>query len=89
MEINTIYEGDNLTILKEFPDKSVDLIYADPPFFSNKHYLVESEDDIGNRAFADKWHGGINSYIEWIKGRLIECKRVLKDCSLVYGCGVR
>ena len=84
MEINTIYEGDNLTILKEFPDKSVDLIYADPPFFSNKHYLVESKDDIGNRAFADKWHGGINSYIEWIKGRLIECKRVLKDTGSIY-----
>ena len=35
---NVIYCGDNLTWLKKFPDKCIDLIYLDPPFFSNKNY---------------------------------------------------
>ena len=29
METGAIYEGDNLEIMSKFPDKSVDLIYAD------------------------------------------------------------
>ncbi len=34
----TIYCGDNLKILKEIPNESVDLIYIDPPFNSNRNY---------------------------------------------------
>jgi len=37
---NVIYSGDNLTWLKKFPDKCIDLIYIDPSFFSNRHYEV-------------------------------------------------
>jgi len=38
---NTLFYGDNLNILREYiPDKSVDLIYLDPPFNSNRNYNV-------------------------------------------------
>jgi len=30
--------GDNLEILKKMENESVDLIYLDPPFFSNRNY---------------------------------------------------
>ena len=33
---NTLYQGDNLTILRDMPSESVDLIYADPPFCTGK-----------------------------------------------------
>jgi len=36
----TIYRGDCLEILKEFPSGCVDLIYIDPPFNSNRNYEV-------------------------------------------------
>ena len=32
----TIFIRDNLEVLRTFADKSVDLIYLDPPFNSNK-----------------------------------------------------
>lgn len=60
---NTLYYGDNLEILRGYiPDESVDLIYLDPPFNSNRDYNVifkeatgeESEAQI--RAFSDSWH---------------------------------
>jgi site-specific DNA-methyltransferase (adenine-specific) len=35
---NTIYRGDNLEILRALPDKFVDLIYIDPPFFTQRNY---------------------------------------------------
>ena len=37
LETGVIYCGDNLKRLSEFPTDSVDLIYLDPPFFSNRH----------------------------------------------------
>ena len=60
---NTLYYGDNLDILREYiPDESVDLIYLDPPFNSQRTYNVlfkyesgdESEAQIA--AFEDTWH---------------------------------
>ena len=39
--MNTLYYGDNLDILREhIPDESIDLIYLDPPFNSNRSYNV-------------------------------------------------
>ena len=39
MEADTIYCGDCTEVMRRHvPDNSIDLIYADPPFFSNKPY---------------------------------------------------
>ena len=54
MDTNTIYCGDNAEIMRHYLlDKSVDLIYADPPFFSNKSYEVLWGDGYELRAFED------------------------------------
>ena len=38
---HTLYYGDNLEILcKYLPDESIDLIYLDPPFNSNRSYNI-------------------------------------------------
>jgi len=37
---NKLICGDNLEALKTIKSESVDLIYIDPPFFSNKNYEV-------------------------------------------------
>lgn len=84
MEINSIYEGDNLEIMSKFPDKSIDLIYADPPFFSHKQYEVIWKDKSEIRSFEDRWEGGIEHYITWMEPRLRECHRVLKDTGSMY-----
>jgi len=62
---NTLFYGDNLEILREYvPDESVDLIYLDPPFNSNRSYNVLFKDESGKdsqsqiTAFEDTWHWG-------------------------------
>lgn len=62
---NTLFYGDNLPILREYiPDESVDLIYLDPPFNSNRSYNVLFKDESGTEsdaqitAFQDTWHWG-------------------------------
>ena len=79
MEPNAIYCGDCLDVLKKFQDKSVDLIYLDPPFFTNKFYEVIWNDGAEIRAFGDRWKGGINHYVSWMVERLEQCHRVLKQ----------
>ena len=40
LDTRVIYCGDNLEQLKKLPDQSIDLIYIDPPFNSNRNYEV-------------------------------------------------
>jgi len=50
---NTLFYGDNLAILREYiPDESVDLIYLDPPFNSNRSYNVLFKEESGSEAEA-------------------------------------
>jgi site-specific DNA-methyltransferase (adenine-specific) len=62
---NTLYYGDNLEVLREhIADKSVDLIYLDPPFNSNASYNVlfrapsGGGTDASIEAFDDTWQWG-------------------------------
>ena len=76
-----IYWGDCLNVLSEFSASSIDLIYLDPPFFSGKEYEIKSKNKQG---FDDRWKGGIHEYVSWMKERLIQCHRVLKETGSMY-----
>ena len=84
LKLNKIYCGDNLEILRNMPSNSVDLIYLDPPFFSNRNYEVIWNDGSEIRAFEDRWKGGVHNYITWMKKRVVEMHRVLKDTGSFY-----
>lgn len=81
---NLLYCGDNLEILATMEKESVDLIYIDPPFFSNRYYEIIWGDEAEIRSFEDRWEGGINVYIDWMKERVIELHRVLKPTGSMY-----
>jgi DNA modification methylase len=69
VETNALYFGDNLNVLRErlpddsyrFPSGSVDLIYLDPPFNSNRDYNLIFKEVTGDlseaqiKAFTDTW----------------------------------
>jgi len=85
MEANIIYCGDNTEVLRrDILDNSIDLIYADPPFFSNKHYEIIWNDGYELRSFEDRWKGGIQNYVAWMEPRLRECHRILKNTGSMY-----
>ncbi len=61
--MNTLYYGDNLKILWDYiKNESVDLMYLDPPFNSNRDYAVLFKNETGTEsasqitAFEDTWH---------------------------------
>jgi site-specific DNA-methyltransferase (adenine-specific) len=92
-----LYNGDCLEILNNLPEKSVDMIFADPPYnLSNDGYTVHAGKRVSvNKGNWDKSSGpekDFNFHFEWIEA----CKRVLKDDGTIwisgtyhsiYGCG--
>jgi DNA modification methylase len=64
--------------------ESVDLIYLDPPFFSNRNYEVIWGDANEMRSFEDRWMGGIEHYIAWLKERVEQMYRVLKKTGSLF-----
>jgi len=64
--------------------ESIDLIYLDPPFFSNRNYEVIWGDKGEVRSFEDRWSGGIDHYIAWLKERVSEMHRLLKPTGSIY-----
>lgn len=84
LQTGVLYREDNLTQLGQFPDESVDLIYLDPPFFSNRVYEVIWGDEAEVRSFEDRWAGGIQNYVEWMQERVVELHRILKPTGSLY-----
>ena len=82
--MNQLILGDNLEILKSLSSESIDLIYLDPPFFSNRNYEVIWGDKGEIRSFEDRWAGGIDHYISWLKERVAEMHRLLKPTGSIY-----
>jgi DNA modification methylase len=81
---NELILGDNLEIMRQLPSESIDLIYLDPPFFSNRNYEVIWGDEGEIRSFQDRWSGGIDHYIGWLKERVQEMYRLLKPTGSIF-----
>ena len=72
-ENSMVILGNSLEILKDIKSKSVDLIFADPPYNIGKNF--GNNDDI--------WEN-VDSYVDWCKVWIDECFRILKDTGTMY-----
>ena len=58
LELDTLYYGDCLKVMRQWPEASVDLIYLDPPFNSSARYNIlwgRDSTGAGVVAFSDTW----------------------------------
>ncbi len=55
VENRTIFEADNLHVLRGLDTDTVDLIYLDPPFNSNRTFEAPVESEAAGAAFKDSW----------------------------------
>ncbi len=78
---NKIINGDSLAIIKEIPDKSFDLVFADPPYNMQIGKKLKRPDDSKVNGVNDKWDqfSNFKHYDDFSKKWLKECKRILKD----------
>jgi DNA modification methylase len=83
LDTRVIYCGDNLEQLQKLPAHSIDLIYIDPPFNSNRNYEVFWGETREKRSFDDR-HESTQAYIEFMRPRCVELARVLKQTGSFY-----
>ncbi len=75
--------GDCLEILSDLPESSADLVYMDPPFFTQKKQSLVAKNGDSTFSFEDKWFGQ-SEYISYMKQRLDLCSRVLKETGSLF-----
>ena len=83
MIVDSILYGDCLEQLKKIKNDSVDLIYLDPPFFSQRKHSLVTKDGHKQFAFDDNWNG-VLEYISFIKIRLVELRKKLKSSGSLF-----
>ena len=78
--------GDCLEVVRGLAGGWADLVYVDPPFFSQKTHSLMTRDRTKTFEFSDEW-GSLLEYIEFLRARLVEFERVLKPAgSLFFHC---
>jgi DNA modification methylase len=75
---NRLIGGDCLEIMRALPAGSFDVLYLDPPFFSNKDYHLHNGDRGSVYSFSDIWSEGLPEYLQWLEARLVEMRRLLQ-----------
>ena len=86
---NSIIKGDCLELLKKIPDKSVDLVFADPPYNLQLKDTLYRPDQTAVEAVTNDWDkfDTYKAYDEFCLKWLRECKRVLKDGGALWVIG--
>ncbi len=87
--LNKIIKGDCIEVLKKLPEKSVDLIFADPPYFMQTEgelLRTTGQKFLGVEDAWDKF-SNFKEYDDFLYTWLIECKRVMKDNASIWVIG--
>ncbi len=81
MPLNRVLRGECVDVLKQLPDSSVDLIFADPPYNLQLKYDLHRPDNSKVDGVDDAWDqfASFDAYDSFTRAWLTEAKRVLKD----------
>jgi DNA modification methylase len=89
LELDHIYQGDCVEILRQLPAKSVDLIFADPPYnLQLQNTLLRPNLSVVD-AVDDEWDqfNDFAAYDQFTEAWLTESRRVLKDTGTLWVIG--
>ena len=74
--------GDCFTELKNVQRSSVDLIYLDPPFFTQSTHRLRNKDLMAEYSFRDEWEN-IETYANYIKQNLFFLVELVEGESFI------
>ncbi len=77
------YTGDCLESLSAMEPESVDLVYADPPFFTQQEYKYILPDGATSCAFRDIWESE-DAYLDYLYQRIVFARKVLKSTGSLF-----
>ena len=80
---NRLLLGDCLEKMNEIADSSVDLIYLDPPFFTERKHKLKNRQRTKEFSFDDIWKQE-SSYAEFLHQRILKMRELLKDTGSIF-----
>lgn len=83
MDKNSVILNDCLNVIKNIQSNSIDLIYLDPPFFTNKIQKQITRNGSKFLSFNDNWKDD-NEYANFLFMRFIEFHRILKESGSIF-----
>jgi len=75
MELNKIYQGNSLEVIKTLPDESINTVVTSPPYYGLRDYGVDGQIGL---------EGDVEEYVQSLVNLFREIKRVLKDDGTVW-----
>ena len=89
MTLNSIIKGDSQKKLMAFPDNSIDLIFADPPYNMQLENALYRPNNTKVDGVDDKWDkfASFSEYDSFCVSWLKECRRILKDTGSIWVIG--
>jgi DNA modification methylase len=89
MKLNAIIHGDCIEELKKFPDNSIDLIFADPPYNMQLKNALYRPNNTKVDGVDDEWDkfSSFAEYDNFCGAWLKECRRILKDTGSIWVIG--
>lgn len=80
---NTLINDDSLNVMRTIDNEQIDTIYLDPPFYTQDIQKLSSREGEEEYSFSDRWNC-MDEYLEYMKLRLYECKRILKETGSLF-----
>ncbi len=78
-----VLQGDCLNVLSDLKSESINLIYLDPPFFTNTVQRLKTKDGTKEFSYRDIWKSN-KEYADFLYSRLQELKRTLKNDGSIF-----
>ncbi len=89
LPINTFFTGDCIEIMNSLPAKSIDLIFADPPYNMQLDSSLQRPNATEVASVDDEWDQftSLSEYDDFSKSWLMAARRVLKDTGTLWVIG--
>ena len=81
--LNTIIHGDCLNKMELIEKESIDLIYLDPPFFTQTKHKLQNREGTKEFAFSDIWENN-KEYAKFLYKRIFLMRTLLKDTGSIF-----
>ncbi len=87
--INKIIKGNCIEEMKKIPNESVDMIFADPPYFMQTEGVLNRTNGTKFNGVEDEWDKfkDYSEYDEFTTRWLAECKRIMKKDATIWVIG--
>jgi len=82
-QINYFLKGDCLVRMREIEKESINLIYLDPPFFTERKHILKNRDRTKEFSFDDTW-GSSEGYATFLYERIKIMYELLRDDGSIF-----